>query len=215
MKQHAWKIIGGLAALLLLGAFVYSQYVATKANEGVTIEPHVKGNPEAEVVLVEYSDFECPACAQFYPYVKEIMETHGDKIRFEYRHFPLISIHPNAVPAARAAEAAAQQGKFWEMHDMLFENQPEWSKSPAPRRNFESYAEELELDVALFKQHMNASLIADAVQAGFDDARAQGFTGTPSFLLNGQPMEYTTFDEFISQIEAAIGVQPATTTASE
>ena len=210
MKRHTWKIIIGLIVVLLAATYAYSAHEGKKANEGVSIEVHVEGNQDAETVLVEYSDFQCPACAQFYPYVKEILEEHGDSLRFEYRHFPLLTIHPHAVPAAKAAEAAGQQGKFFEMHDMLFENQPEWSKSTAPRQYFERYAEELGLDVARFKQHMNASLIEDAIDASFDEARSYGFTGTPSFLLNGEPMEFTTFEEFHAQIEAAVGTTTGT-----
>ena len=120
-KKHFWKILALLVVLLLGGSIIYSQKASEEANVGVVIEPHIKGNPDASVTLVEYSDFQCPACGQFYPYVKEVVEEHGDKLRFEYKHFPLITIHKNAVPAARAAEAASQQGKFFEMHDKLFE----------------------------------------------------------------------------------------------
>ena len=123
LKKHFWKVVA-LVVIVLIGASVlYSKQTAERANEGVVIESHVKGNPDAAVTLIEYSDFECPACAQFSPYIKELMNEYGDELRFEYRHFPLINIHAQAIPAARAAEAAAQQGKFWEMHDKLFENQ--------------------------------------------------------------------------------------------
>lgn len=204
MGKYTWWIIGGVAVVLIGGSIAYAQYVAKQANEGVVIETHVKGNPGAETVLVEYSDFECPACGQFYPYVKELLAEHGDSIRFEYRHFPLTNIHPYAVPAARAAEAAGQQGKFFEMHDKLFENQSTWSNSSNPQGYFEQYAEELGLDVARFKTHMNSSLINDAVMDSFDDARERGFTGTPTFLLNGEEMAYGTFDEWRTAIESAI-----------
>lgn len=205
-----WKIIGGLIILALGASFVYAQYAAKQANEGVTTVEHVKGNPDAEVVLVEYSDFECPACAQFYPYVKDIVEEYGDQLRFEYRHFPLINIHPNAVAAARASEAAGQQGEFFAMHDKLFEGQSEWAKSAAPTRVFEGYAEEIGLDMDLFARHMNATVLEDKVMAQFDEAREMGFTGTPTFTLNGEVMEFGTFDEFREQIAATLGVVPET-----
>ncbi|OGG42023.1 hypothetical protein A2837_00945 [Candidatus Kaiserbacteria bacterium RIFCSPHIGHO2_01_FULL_46_22] len=182
----------------------YSKQASEKANEGVTISSHIKGNPEARVELVEYSDFQCPACAQFYPYVKDLLDEHGSSIRFEYRHFPLVTVHPVAIPAARAAEAASQQGKFWEMHDKLFENQSAWSKASNANALFVQYAEELDLDVSLFKSHMNASLIDEAISKSFEDARTRGFSGTPTFLLNGELMQFTTFDEFRTAIEEAI-----------
>lgn len=205
LKKHFWKIVLVVVILAIGGSVFYANWAAEQANEGVTIEAHVKGNPDAAVTLVEYSDFQCPACGQFYPYLKEIVEEHGDQLRFEYRHFPLINIHPFATPAARAAEAAAQQGKFWEMHDKLFEGQGTWSKSSNPNAYFEQYAEEIGLDMATYKRHLNSSVINDAITNSFNDARDRGFTGTPTFMLNGEVMEFSTFDEFNSQIEAAVG----------
>lgn len=204
LKKHFWKIAVVAVVVLIGGSIVYSKQAAEKANEGVTVEAHVKGNPEASVSLVEYSDFQCPACGQFYPYVKEIMEEYGDQVRFEYRHFPLINIHPQAVPAARAAEAAGQQGQFWQMHDKLFEGQNTWSKSSNPTGFFRQYAEELGLDMNTFNRHLGSSVIEEAIMSGFNDARDRGFTGTPTFMLNDEVMEFTTFEEFKAQIDAAV-----------
>lgn len=204
LKKHFWKIVAVLVVILVAGSVVYSKQATEKANEGVTIETHVKGNPDAAVTLVEYSDFQCPACGQFYPYVKDVVGEHGNDLRFEYRHFPLINIHPNALPAARAAEAAAQQGKFWEMHDKLFENQNTWGKASNPVGFFKQYAGEIGLDMGQFERQLDSTVITDAVDASFEDARSRGFTGTPTFLLNGQQMSFSTFDEFKAQVEAAI-----------
>lgn len=209
LKDHFWKIVGLVAVLALGGSIVYSQYVAKEANEGVTIESHFKGNPDAKVKMVEYSDFQCPACKQFVPVVEEILEQHGDNLSFEYRHFPLVNIHQNAIPAAIAAEAAGQQGKFFEMHDKLFDNQTVWSNSAVPSRYFEQYAEELGLDVELFKTHLKSSIISDAVRDSFNEARDLGLTSTPSFFLNGEKMNYETFEEFRGAIEAAVGGEPS------
>lgn len=204
LKKHFWKIVALVALLLVGGSYVYSNKAAKEANEGVVLEARMKGNPEAKTVLVEYSDFQCPACSQFYPVVKDIVEKHGDNLKVEYRHFPLINIHPMATPAAKAAEAAGVQGKFWEMHDKLFDNQATWSRSSNAAAFFNQYAEELGLDVDKFKLHMDSSVIADAISASFNEARDAGFTGTPTFLLNGEQMEFTTFEDFRAQIEAAI-----------
>jgi len=205
IKRHFWKIVALVAVILIVGSFVYSQQAAKQADEGVVMEARIKGNPDAEVELIEYSDFQCPACAQFYPYVNDLMAEYGDSIRLEYRHFPLINIHPQAVPAARAAEAAAQQGKFWEMHDKLFENQTVWSRAANPSAHFSQYAEEIGLDVSLFRRHLGSTVINSAITDSFNDARERGFTGTPTFLLNGEVMEVTTFEDFRNQIEAAVG----------
>lgn len=207
LKKHFWKIVALVAIVLLGASIIYSKQSAEKANEGVTAETHIKGNADASVVLVEYSDFQCPACAQFYPYVKEIMEEHQDNLRFEYRHFPLVNIHPHAVPAAQAAEAAGQQDKFWEMHDKLFENQNTWSRGGNPSAYFIQYAEELNLDMDAFRRHLDSSVLTDAINEDFEEARERGFTGTPTFTLNGEEMDFATFDEFQSQIEAAIGIE--------
>lgn len=214
MGKTTWGIIVGVVVLLLAGSILYSQYVTKQANEGVVIEPHVKGNPDAAVVLVEYSDFQCPACKQFYPYVEDIIETYGDSIRFEYRHFPLKTIHPHAVEAARASEAAAQQDAFWPMYARMFENQSTWANSTNPRGHFIQYAEEIGLDVDTFTRHLGSSVIANAVENDFEDAREQGFGSTPTFLLNGEEMTYNTFEEFREEIEAALGVNTATATVT-
>lgn len=204
LKRHFWKIFILVAVVAVGASVIYAKQSAQKANEGVVLTEHIKGNPEAAVTLVEYSDFQCPACAQFYPVINEIIEEFGGDLRFEYRHFPLVNIHPQAVPAARAAEAAGQQGKFWEMHDKLFENQSTWSRASNPGAHFNQYAEEIGLDMTLFKKHLGASVITDSINRSFDDARARGFNGTPSFLLNGEELNFSTFEEFRGQIEAAI-----------
>ena len=217
-ENHWGKMILGVAAILLVGSIVYAQYAGQQANEGVVIEPHIKGNPDAAVTLVEYSDFQCPACAQAAPIVDEIMNEYGEDIRFEYRHFPLINIHPNAVPAARATIAAAQQGAFWPMHDILFANQQQWSSAASPNALFIQYADELGLDTALFRRHLGASRIARAVTDDFNAARNQGFTGTPTFVLNGERMQFETFEDFRQQIAAATGrtvESPTATTTDE
>ena len=204
MKKHAWKIIVGVVVLLIGGSILLSQQAANKANEGVVIEPRIKGNPDAAVTLVEYSDFECPACAQFYPYLKDVVDKYGADLRFEYKHFPLVTVHPKAVPAAIAAEAAGQQGKFWEMHDLLFENQATWANSVNANAYFEEYAEEIGLDVGLFRRHMDSSLIRDAVNADFEEARSLGLSGTPTLILNGEEMVIETFGDLDTQVAAAI-----------
>ncbi len=204
LKKHFWKIAALVVVLSIGGSIYYSNQVSKKADEGVVIETHVKGNPDASVVLVEYSDFQCPACAQFYPYVKEVVEQYGESIRFEYKHFPLINIHPQAVPAAIAAEAAGQQGKFWEMHDKLFENQATWSRSTSPAASFNKFAEEIGLDMVLFKKHLDSSIIRKSIDDSFNEARSKGYTGTPSFTLNGETMSFTTFEDFLAQIKSAV-----------
>ncbi len=205
IKKHFWKLFALAAVVLIGGAFMYSNHIATEANAGVTVdEPHVKGNPDAAVTLTKYSDFQCPACAQFSTVIDDVLATYEDQIRFEYRHFPLISNHPHAVAAGRAAEAAGQQGKFFEMHDQLFANQAAWSASANPRAFFDRYAEEIGLDMEQFKSNMRASVLRDRVIDGHNEARDLGLTGTPTFFLNGERMTYTTFQDFMALVDAAV-----------
>lgn len=210
--KNPWIVIGVIATLLIGGAMAYAQYVGTVSNEGVELQTQVAGNPDADVTLVEYSDFECPACGQFHPFVKEVLANYEDEIRFEYKHFPLTNIHPNAEPAARAAEAAGQQGQFFEFHDLLFENQQEWAGSANPAQYYESYAEELGLDMSQWRTQQRSTLLREKVEADFNEGSDLGVTGTPTFFLNGERMVIQTFDDFRAQIEEVLGV---TATSSE
>jgi protein-disulfide isomerase len=201
--KNPWLIIGIVTVILFGGAIWYSGASAEKSNEGVVVQPNFKGNPEAETKLVKYSDLQCPACAAFYPVVKDILAEHGDRLSFEYKHFPL-PIHPNAQAAALAAEAAGQQGKFFAMHDLLFDNQAEWSQAAVPGVFFIQYAEEIALDTDEFTRQQNSSVLRDKVRAEFAEGRDLGVTGTPTFFLNGKRMSFSTYSEFIDQVTAAI-----------
>jgi protein-disulfide isomerase len=213
MFKNPWVVVGIIVAVLFGGAIALSGKTAQENNEGVVIQPNIKGNPDAAVELVEYSDFACPACASILPVIEEIVSQYGDDIRFEYRHFPLpIRGHEHAQSAAVAAEAAGQQGKFFEYHDLLFANQQEWVPAAVPTSFYIKYAEELELDLELFRRHLNASVLREHVQSDFNESRELGLTGTPSFVLNGTKMEYENLEEFLAQI--AFAVDPAAASSS-
>ena len=211
MKKNTWTIIGVVVIVLLGASFWYAHQATQAANEGIEILTHVKGNPDATVVLAEYSDFQCPACAAAVPVVKDLLELHGDEIRFEYKHFPL-QTHPFAVPAAVAAEAAGQQGKFFEMHDLIFEHQTQWSRSANPRAFFIQYAEELELDMDQFRRQLGSSMLEDKVRAELTEAMTAGYRSTPTFVLDGQRVTLTTYGDLLTAVESAIGVTGTSTT---
>lgn len=141
---------------------------------------HIIGSKKAPVTLVEYGDFECPYCGQAYPIVEKIREIEGDDLRFVFRHFPLSQIHPHALPAALAAEAASKQKKFWEMHHMLFENQHALEDS-----DLVAYARELGLDLERFVQDMQAPDVGQKVHEDFLSGIRSGVNGTPTFFING------------------------------
>ncbi|KKQ77955.1 MAG: hypothetical protein UT00_C0003G0030 [Parcubacteria group bacterium GW2011_GWA1_38_7] len=150
---------------------------------------NIKGNASSTVVVMEYSDFQCPACRSYYPIMKELMVEFGDRVTFVYRHFPLIGIHPNAEFAARAAEAAGKQGKFWEMHDLLFEKQDEWAKAPDVESKFESYATLLNISIEQFKTDWVSKEVKDFVKTQRMHAIKSGLQGTPSFFINGKQIQ--------------------------
>ena len=201
--KNPWVVLGIIVVVLFGGAILLSNKSAEKNNEGVIVADHVKGNPDAGVVLVEYSDLQCPACAAFAPVVSDTLDQYGDSVRFEYKHFPLY-IHPFALNAALAAEAAGQQGKFFEYHDILFERQSQWSNATVPLGFFVSYAEELGLDTDLFRRHMKSTLLRDKVEQDLEAAEGLGLTGTPTFFLNGERMTIQTYQDFIDQIGRAV-----------
>ncbi len=203
--KNPWVLFAIGSVIVLAGSLYYASVVTSGANEGVEAVAHIKGPENPQATLVEYSDFECPACAQFYPIVKEIIETYGDQLAFEYRHFPVIGRNPNA---GLAAEAAGQQGKFFEYHDVLFENFEEWTTSSQSRSLFQSYAESIDLDVDEWRRHMRSSILQDKIASDFQTGRDMGVTGTPTFFLDGERMNFETFEDFIGQIEAALGIEP-------
>lgn len=148
----------------------------------------IKGNKDAKITIIEYSDFQCPACKTYYGIVKDIVDEFGSHIKFVYRHFPLKNKHENAELASRAAEAAGIQGKFWEMHDFLFENQESWSsldKSEA-ENTFIGYAANLNLNQKQFIDDMASAQVIDKVNAQYESAQKAGLGGTPTFFFNGE-----------------------------
>ena len=163
----------------------------------------VKGNPDAPVTIIEFSDFQCPYCASFFSdTLPQIEQNYIDtgKVKLVYRDFPL-SFHANAEPAAEAAECAGEQGKYWEMHDKLFENQASLSAA-----SYKQWAADLGLDTAKFDSCLDSSKYASEIQKDVQDGQAAGVSGTPTFFVNGNKVvgaqPYSVFEQ---AIEAALG----------
>jgi protein-disulfide isomerase len=158
----------------------------------------VQGPADAPVTLLEYGDYQCPYCGAAHPIVKALQRRVGDSLRFAFRHFPLTTIHEYAEGAAEAAEAAGAQGKFWQMHDTLFENQP--------ALDFESlvgYAEELGLDVRRFTMELENGVYATRVREDFISGIRSGVNGTPTFFINGRRHEGSfDFETMLEAIQA-------------
>ena len=147
------------------------------------------GDNTKKVVLLEYGDFQCPACGAYHPIVKQVIEKYNKDILFQFKNFPLQQIHPNARAAARAAEAAGKQDKYWEMHDLLYEQQQTWEQSTAVNSIFESYAKQLNLDVAKFKTDFASETVNDVINADFSAGTKAGVNSTPTFFLQGKKLE--------------------------
>jgi NhaA family Na+:H+ antiporter len=141
---------------------------------------HVRGAADAPVTLVEYGDFQCPYCGEAYPVVKHLLERFGDQLRFVFRHMPLADLHPRAPAAARAAEAAGAQGRFWEMHDRLFEHQLELGDG-----DLRGHAEAIDLDLERFERDLADSALAARVEADLRSGARSGVPSTPRFFVNG------------------------------
>lgn len=174
-------------------------------NGSISDSDWVKGNRNAEVILVEYSDFQCSACANYVPIIEQLVQEFGEELGFIYRHFPLKQNHRNAELAAWAAEAAGKQGKFWEMYSLIFENQNEWSLGNA-EKIFTGYAESLELNIEKFKKDINSKEIKEKVENDYQGGLRSGINSTPTFFLNGtkirNPRNYGEFQNIISRVLA-------------
>jgi len=164
---------------------------------------HIKGNANAPITILEYSDFQCPACVQAYPILKELRKDFPNEVKVVFRYFPL-SYHLQAIPAARAAEAASKQGKFFEMHDMLFEKQEEWDGAANAKEIFAKYAEELGLDINKYNADYNAESTLERVKINLVEDERLDIKGTPTLYLNGKKIRLQVYPEFKKTIEAAI-----------
>jgi protein-disulfide isomerase len=152
--------------------------------------PHAIGPEDAPVTLEEFGDFECPPCGLLHPVLKTMEKEFGPRIRVVFREFPLVPTHPHALVAARAAEAAGLQGKFWEMHDLLFENQRVWHEKFDARPTFEGYAKAIGLDLERFKQALSSEIVERRIFLDGKRAHALGVKGTPTVFLNGREVPF-------------------------
>jgi protein-disulfide isomerase len=190
--------------LVFVGIFLFSQ------NDSGTVgavSNNSKGNLSSSVEVIEYADFQCPACGQFFPIISAVQEKYKDTVKFTFRHFPIDTIHPNARSASRAAEAAGLQGKFFEMHDLLFENQNTWSTVSDPIPTYNDYATQLKLDMAKFEADFASETTNATINADRSEGAQKGVEGTPTFFLNGQKLnneDINSIETFSQKIDEAL-----------
>lgn len=203
------KFLGVIVAIILLffGAFALSNKSQNsgKSNSG-TLTQHIKGKGTTGVTLVEYGDYQCPFCGEYFPTVEQVVGFYGDKIKFQFRNFPLTGLHPNAFAAARAAEAAAMQNKFWQMNSLLYQNQDQWKGASNPLSIYTQYAQSLGLNVSEFKSDYASNKVNDLINADEAEGNKLGVNGTPTFFLDGKQVQ---INNNVSDFEKVINAEIA------
>lgn len=217
VSKQFWIIIA-LTVLIFGGIFVVNSN--KKAENSSTAKnskgtEHIRGKNTAGVKLVEFGDYQCPGCGAFFPTVEQVVQKYGDQIAFQFKNFPLTSIHPNAFAAARAAEAAGMQGKFWEMNSLIYTNQSTWSEQSDATPIFAKYAEQLSLNMEQFKKDSGSTKVNDLINADLAIGAKKGVSATPTFLLNDEKIDVSnSVDSFSAKIDAAIAKQAQKTNAT-
>lgn len=200
-------VIGGLFLLV----YGLARLGSTPVNvaTGVLADPvnpstdWIKGSTLAKTTFVEYADFECPACGSIYPLLKKLQQKYGAQVQFVFRHYPLPQ-HRNADLASRTTEAAGKQGKFWEMHDKLFENQASWTDDSNTRATFTRYAQELSLNVDQFLADLDSAEVKKKIQDDITGGNRSGVQATPTFFLNGKQLANQSYEDLDRAIESAL-----------
>lgn len=217
MSKQFWGVILAIV-VVFVGIIMVSGNKSDNGNKNSNssaLTQHTTGKGTSGVTIVEYGDYQCPSCGQYHPTIKQVLAKYGDQIKFQFRNFPLTSIHQNAFAAARAAEAAALQGKFWEMHDMLYETQESWSSSSDPTKIFDQFAQQLGLNVDQFKKDYGSNKVNDAINADLAEGTKLKITGTPTFFVNGKQTQIdNSVEGFSKVIDAAIAKQAAANKAT-
>jgi protein-disulfide isomerase len=199
--------VGGTLMLVVAALLLYAFTGAAASEPSKSAQPNADdisyGPADAQLSVIEYSDFECPFCAQYAAWLSTLRERYGDRVQFVYRFFPLAN-HKYATIAAKVAYAASLQGKFWEMHDLLFQNQTEWSESDDPRPFFDSYAQELGLDLDTFHKDADAQSTTDFIAAQAAEGKAAGVKHTPWFVVGDEVVLPRSLEEFDKLIREAL-----------
>jgi protein-disulfide isomerase len=201
-------IILGVVAIVAGMIWLISYQATPKPTQALTIEntisadDWVRGNRQSKVTLIEYSDFQCPACAMYEPIIQQLSKEFGDNLALVYRHFPLPQ-HQHAKPMAYASEAAGLQNKFWEMHDMIFAKQSEWTNEKDATETIQKYAKDLGLDVAKFTADFQSKSLREKTDTKFAETSRVGLSHTPTFFLNGVEVQnirsYADFQTLVAQ----------------
>lgn len=182
-----------IACMVIFGGILFVTKKDAKSPAGggssAQVTNHTRGEGKSGIVLTEYGDFQCPACGAYYPVVEQVYEKYKDQITFQFRGFPLRQIHPNAMVAHRAAEAASKQGKFWEMYSLTYQNQESWANQSDPTSVFRQFAQSLGINMSQYDTDFKSGAVNDVINADIAEGQKLGITGTPSFLIDGKKIE--------------------------
>ncbi len=206
--------------LAFVGIIAFSGNKSDSGGSGKagTLTQHTEGQGQSHVTLVEYGDYQCPFCGEFYPVVKQVQAEFSQQIFFQFRNFPLTNLHQNAFAGARAAEAAAMQNKFWQMHDLLYESQQQWSSASDATTFFNQYAQQLGLNLTKFKADYGSSKVNDLINADTAEGNKLKVSGTPTFFLDGKQIQVgqanVALASFESQIKAEIAKKAGQATST-
>jgi len=207
LSRNSWIVFIIISVGILVSLVVFSgsskidvskvdtNVVQKEKTKNVQIPDHVFGNPNSKVILFEYGDFQCPPCASVHPTIKSITEQYKDQMQFVFRNFPIPESHPNAKAAAGSAEAASLQGKYWEMHNKIYETQTDWSELSTTDRTifFEKLASEIGLDIKKFNTDLSSPDISEKINYDTALGKKAGVDGTPTFFLNGKKLDSKAF----------------------
>ncbi len=210
------KILIAVAGVVVVVGVLLAIFANPQPDQpGQSVDPqslvrdssHMTGKKDAKVTIVEFGDFQCPACGAAFPVVEQVLSSYKDnpEVNFVFRNFPLESIHPNARIGSEAAEAAGDQGKFWEMYRKLYEKQAEWSSQLAPLDTLVGYAGELGLDTGKFRTYITQHLATDIIDADIKDGENLTINSTPTFFINGEiNRKILSLEEFKTKIDAGL-----------
>lgn len=212
-RFFSWFVFIIIVALVIWG-LVAAQQKAVREQAGAVLPTeivaadHIRGSTagtSTPVTLVEYGDFQCPACGSYYPIVERVIaSTSPQTLRYVFRHFPLTQ-HANAVPAAKASEAAGKQGKFWEMYNILYQTQADWENAADAKTIFTGYAKTLGLDITKFSADFDSKAVMDIINNDYKGGAAAGINATPTFFINGKQITNPqSYDEFKKDIDNAV-----------
>jgi protein-disulfide isomerase len=229
MSKQFWAVVI-IIVLALVGVFYVTNNKSTTTSSSSTGTPssNIEGEGQDGIKLVEFGDFQCPYCGEYYTAVKDITSQYNTQITFQFVNFPLVSIHQNAFAGARAAEAAALQGKFWQMHDLLYEENQEyydtnesastWINASDPESVFDVYAKDLGLNVSKFETDYSSSQVNNTISADMAKGNKLGVDATPTFYLDGSEIQVgdsvTAFEKIINAAIKARGDQVPSSAAA-